>query len=77
MEKLEEQSKQEKRSLERILELTKQFYVEKKSARIMQQLEKLSEEQLDLSTEEYNNAENQEKLNERFDSIQQGIPRAS
>lgn len=71
LEKLEEQSKQEKRSLERILELTKQFYIEKKSARIMEQLEKLSEEQLDLSTEEYNNAENQEKLNQKFDSIQQ------
>lgn len=71
LEKLEEQSKQEKRSLERILELTKQFYIEKKSARIMKQLEKLSEEQLDLSTEEHNNAENQEKLNHKFDSIQQ------
>lgn len=71
LEKLEEQSKQEKRSLERILELTKQFYIEKKSARIMEQLEKLSEEQLDLSTEEYNNAENQEKLNQKFDSVQQ------
>jgi hypothetical protein len=70
LEKLEEQGKQEKRSLERILELTKQFYVEKKSARIMKQLEKLSEEQLDLSTEEYNNAENQDKLNQKFDSIQ-------
>ena len=71
LEKLEEQSKQEKRSLERILELTKQFYIEKKSARIMEQLEKLSEEQLDLSTEENNNADNQEKLNQKFDSIQQ------
>ncbi len=71
LEKLEEQSKQEKRSLERILELTKQFYVEKKTARIMEQLEKLSEEQLDLSTEEYNNADNQDKLNQKFDSIQQ------
>ena len=70
LEKLEEQNKQEKRSLERILELTKQFYIEKKSARIMEQLEKLSEEQIDLSTEEYNNAENQEALNQKFDSIQ-------
>jgi len=71
LEKLEEQSKQEKRSLERILELTKQFYVEKKSARIMKQLEKLSEEQLDLSTEDDNSADNQEELNQKFDSIQQ------
>ena len=71
MEKLKEQSKQEKRSLERILELTKQFYVEKKSARIMEKLEQLSEEQLDLSTEETNSSEEQDKLNKKFDSIQQ------
>ncbi len=71
LEKLKEQGKQEKRSLERILELTKQFYVEKKTARIMKQLEKLSEEQLDLSTEEINSSKEQEKLNEKFDSIQQ------
>ena len=71
LEKLKEQSKQEKRSLERILELTKQFYVEKKSARIMKKLEELSEEQLDLSTEEINSSKEQEKLNSKFDSIQQ------
>ena len=70
IDKLKEQSKQEKRSLERILELTKQFYVEKKSAQIMRKLEELSEEQLDLSTEESNNEEEQEKLNHKFDSIQ-------
>ena len=70
IDKLKEQSKQEKRSLERILELTKQFYVEKKSAQIMRKLEELSEEQLDLSTEKLNNTEEQEKLNKKFDSIQ-------
>ncbi len=37
----------------------------------MKQLEKLSEEQLDLSTEDYNSAENQDELNQKFDSIQQ------
>ena len=70
IDKLKEQSKQEKRSLERILELTKQFYVEKKSAQIMRKLEELSEEQLDLSTEMHNSEEEQEKLNKKFDSIQ-------
>ncbi len=69
IDKLKEQSKQEKRTLERILELTKQFYVEKKSAQIMEKLEKLSEEQLDLSTEENNSKEEQEKLNKKFDSL--------
>lgn len=69
IDKLKEQGKQEKRSLERILELTKQFYVEKKSVQIMEKLKELSEEQLDLSTEEMNSKEEQERLNEKFDSI--------
>ena len=70
VDKLKEQSKQEKRSLERILELTKQFYVEKKSAQIMNKLKELSEEQLDLSTENTNSKEEQDALNKKFDSIQ-------
>ncbi len=70
IDKLKEQSKQEKRSLERILELTKQFYVEKKSVQIMEKLEELSEEQLDLSTEESNSKKEQQELNKKFDSIQ-------
>ena len=70
IDKLKEQSKQEKRTLERILELTKQFYVEKKSAQIMKQLDELSEEQLELSNDEMNSMKEQEKLNEKFDSIQ-------
>ena len=70
IDKLKEQSKQEKRTLERILELTKQFYVEKKSAQIMKKLDELSEEQLELSNEERNSAAEQEKLNKKFDSIQ-------
>ncbi|MCA0932950.1 hypothetical protein LCM02_10850 [Lutimonas saemankumensis] len=70
IDKLKEQSKQEKRSLERILELTKQFYVEKKSAQIISKLKELSEEQLDLSTENMNSTNEQEKLNQKFDSLQ-------
>lgn len=69
IDKLKEQSKQEKRTLERILELTKQFYVEKKSVQIMEKLKELSEEQFDLSTEETNSKKEQERLNEKFDSI--------
>ncbi len=69
IDKLREQSKQEKRSLERILELTKRFYVEKKSVQIMEKLKDLSEEQLDLSTEKDNSKEQQKDLNQKFDSI--------
>lgn len=71
IDKLKEQSKQEQRSLERILELTKQFYVEKKTAKLAKELEELSEEQLKLSTDEKNSASEQEKLNQKFDNIQE------
>ncbi len=70
VDKLKEQSKQEKRSLERILELTKRFYVEKKSEQIIKKLDQLAKEQLDLSKNEINNSEKQEQLNNKFDSIQ-------
>lgn len=69
IDKLKEQSKQESRTLERILELTKQFYVEKKSLQIMENLKKLSEDQIDLSTEDINSEEEQDKLNRKFDSL--------
>ena len=69
IDKLKEQSKQEEKSLERILELTKQFYVERKSVQIMEKLKELSEEQLDLSTEETNSRDEQQRLNDKFDSI--------
>jgi len=70
MDRLKEQSKQESRSLERILELTKRFYVEKKSEQIIKKLNELSEEQMDLSKKETNEPESQDKLNKKFDSIQ-------
>ena len=70
IDKLKEQNKQEKRSLERILELTKRFYVEKKSDQIVRKLDKLSEEQTKLSNDELNSSEEQKKLNQQFDSIQ-------
>ena len=70
VDKLTEQTKQETKSLERILELTKRFYVEKKAAQITEKLEKLSKEQLDLSKKENNSAEEQKKVNQKFDSIQ-------
>jgi uncharacterized protein DUF4175 len=70
VDKLKEQSKQEKRSLERILELTKRFYVEKKSEQIIKKLDQLAKEQQDLSKSENNNSEKQQKLNNKFDSIQ-------
>lgn len=70
IDKLTEQNKQETRSLERILELTKRFYVEKKSVQIIEKLNNLAKEQNDLSNKENNSSEEQEGLNQKFDSIQ-------
>ncbi len=73
VEKLKQQTKQETRSLERILELTKRFYVEKKFNQIHKELDELSKEQNELSESEDNKSENQKKLNKKFDSIQKDL----
>jgi hypothetical protein len=71
LDKLSQKNKQETRSLERLLELTKRFFVEKKVNQISNKLDSLSQKQEKLSNEPQNNAEKQQKLNEQFDAIQQ------
>ncbi len=70
IDKLNAQTKQETRSLERILELTKRYYVEKKTNQIIEKLQELSKEQEDLSNMKENNSKDQKELNNKFDSIQ-------
>ena len=72
-EKLENQAKRQERSLERILELTKQFYVQKKAEQIIKKLDELSKSQNELTREEDSSPEQQEELNKKFDSIQKNI----
>ena len=45
LKQLAQQNKQQERSLERILELTKRFYVEEKTLQIANKLESLSKKQ--------------------------------
>jgi len=73
IDKLNALTKQETRSLERILELTKRFYVEKKTNQIIDKLDKLSKEQEELSKEEDANLNDQKQLNKKFDSIQKDL----
>ncbi len=70
LDKLTQQNKQEKRSLERLLELSKRFFVEKKAAQISKKLDSLSKKQENQSEKEQNKAEEQNKLNNKFDEIQ-------
>ncbi len=70
IEKFSQQSKQEERSLERILELTKRFYVEQKAQQIKDKLEALAKKQEDLAKDKKNNAKKQEALNKEFKKLQ-------
>ncbi len=70
LDKLAQKNKQEKRSSERLLELAKRFFVEKKAAQITKKLDSLSKKQDKQADKENNNAEDQKKLNKKFEDIQ-------
>ncbi len=70
---LAEQNKQQERSLERILELTKRFYVEQKMTQIANKLEKLAKEQNDLSNKENQTPKQQEEITKKFDKLEKEL----
>ncbi|RUA06436.1 MAG: hypothetical protein DSY82_09670 [Flavobacteriia bacterium] len=71
LDKLTEKNKQQNRSLERILEMVKQFYTEMKANEIAKKLDSLAKEQENLSKDPKNNTpQKQQELNRKFDSIQ-------
>ncbi|MET2986441.1 DUF4175 family protein [Aureibaculum conchae] len=69
LDKLTQQNKQEKKTLERLLELSKRFFVEKKAAQITKKLDSLSKKQEKESEKTDSKAEDQEKLNKDFEDI--------
>ena len=71
LDKLTEQNKQNNRSLERLLEMAKRFFVEKKAVQITRKLDSLAKKENKLSDSENNNSKEQEKLNEEFKKIQE------
>ena len=73
-ERLKEMVKRNQRneqSLERILELTKRFYVEQKANQIRENIENLGKKEENLSNEnpENNTSEKQQEINKEFDNI--------
>ncbi|PHQ57204.1 MAG: hypothetical protein COC16_01690 [Lutibacter sp.] len=68
---LTNKNKQNTLSLERILELTKRFYVEQKANQIIDKLEKLAdkEKKLSKSDEKENTSEKQEQINNEFEEL--------
>ena len=73
VEELQNQTKRQERSLERILELTKRFYVEKKVEQIIQELDELAVAQKNLAKENGADQEAQKKISQEFNKIQEKI----
>ena len=66
---LAQQNKQQERSLERILELTKRFYVEQKTMQIADKIDKLSKKQENLANKKEKNLEAQKEIKKEFKEI--------
>ena len=73
---LAEQNKQQEKSLERILEMTKRYYIEQKMQKLADNLKDLSKKQEDLSKKEELGKElkeNQQKINKDFQQIKKEL----
>ncbi|MEO5777246.1 MAG: hypothetical protein ABIQ27_10080 [Flavobacterium sp.] len=74
MEKFQQASKNQTKSLEQLVELTKRYYVEKKAQQIADKINKLAEKQDKLADKtDENNAEKQDEINKEFDKIQEEL----
>jgi hypothetical protein len=74
MEKFQQASKNQTKSLEQLVELTKRYYVEKKAQQIADKINKLAEKQDKLADKpEDNNVEKQEEINKEFDKIKEEL----
>ncbi|MGK0307597.1 MAG: hypothetical protein ACI8RP_000549, partial [Urechidicola sp.] len=73
LKKLTEENKQNERSLERILELTKRFYVEQKMNQIKEKLDEFAQKQEELAKNDENTSEKQKELNDEFKDIKKDI----
>ncbi|MGJ8745866.1 DUF4175 family protein [Polaribacter sp.] len=70
---LAQQNKQQERSLERILELTKRFYVEQKTMQIAAKIEKLAEKQEAVVKEDEDILKKQNEVKKEFDSLKKEL----
>jgi len=67
------QNKQQERSLERILELTKRFYVEQKTMQIANTLEDLSKKQDSLAKSKNSTLIKQQEIKKEFETVQKEL----
>ncbi|MDI5898058.1 hypothetical protein [Flavobacterium yafengii] len=74
LDKFKQNSKNQTKNLEQLVELTKRFYVEKKAEQLGDKLDKLSEKEDKLSNDEKENKlDKQEDINTEFDKIQEDL----
>lgn len=74
MEQFKQVSKNQAKTLEQLVELTKRYYVEKKAEQLANKLEKLGEKQDKLSEQDKdNNLQNQQEINKEFDKLQEEL----
>jgi hypothetical protein len=74
LEKFKQITKNQTKTLEQLVELTKKYYVEKKAEQIADQLDKLADKQDKLSeNEKENQVDKQEAINKQFDKIQEDL----
>ena len=74
---LAQQNKQQERSLERILELTKRFYVEEKALQIANKLQKLAKKQDTLKNTNKKALSEQQDISNEFDKISKELDELS
>lgn len=70
---LAEQNKQQERSLERVLELTKRFYVEQKTMQIATKLNELSKKQDSIQKSNTSTLKDQKEIKKSFSKIQKEL----
>ena len=74
LDQFKQNSKNQTKNLEQLVELTKKYYVEKKAEQIADKLDKLSDKQNKLAeSERENSAEKQNEINKEFDKIQEDL----
>lgn len=74
LEKFKQNSKNQTKNLEQLVELTKKYYVEKKAEQLFNKLDKLADRQEKLSeVDKENTSEKQEEVKSDFDKIQQEL----
>ncbi|RZJ31561.1 MAG: hypothetical protein EOO48_01735 [Flavobacterium sp.] len=73
MDKFKQTAKNQAKSLEQLVELTKKYYVEKKAEQLADKLDKLGDKQEELPENKENSAEKQDEINKDFDKIQEEL----